>query len=118
MRNVPVAGGGGGGGGGGGDRTTQLFGRAVFLPQSHTHTQRSHTVCAHALTIGTSMLSVGRIVASLLLRGSNSNAAVNTMANPGGKGQETPYNPRVGTGLNKARFPHPKQCVFVLVGDS
>lgn len=29
------------------------------------------------------MLSVGRMVASLLLRGSNSNAAVNTMANPG-----------------------------------
>lgn len=35
------------------------------------------------ITCGTSMLSVGRMVASLLLRGSNSNAAVNTMANPG-----------------------------------
>lgn len=38
------------------------------------------------VTCGTSMLSVGRIVASLLLRGSNSNAAVKTMANPGGVG--------------------------------
>lgn len=34
------------------------------------------------VTWGTTMLSVGRAVASLLLRGSNSNAAVKTMANP------------------------------------
>lgn len=37
------------------------------------------------ITCGTSMLSVGRMVASLLLRGSNSNAAVNTIANPEGE---------------------------------
>lgn len=40
-------------------------------------------VTLSVVTCGTSMLSVGRMVASLLLRGSNSNAAVRTMANPG-----------------------------------
>lgn len=36
----------------------------------------------HYFTWGTSTLSVGLIMASLLLRGSNSNAAVNTIPNP------------------------------------
>lgn len=39
-----------------------------------------------ALTCGTSMLSVGRMVASLLLRGSNSKAAVRTMISPETRG--------------------------------
>ena len=59
-------------------------GQSISSSQTHTHT---HTHCAF-LTCGTSMLSVGRMVASLLLRGSNSNAAVNTMANPGGPKKE------------------------------
>lgn len=44
-----------------------------------------HIVLVCVFTCGTSILSVGRMVASLLLRGSNSKAAVNTMANPAGR---------------------------------
>lgn len=48
---------------------------------------QKYIVLLSVTTCGTSMLSVGRVVASLLLRGSNSNAAVKTMANPAGQNE-------------------------------